>query len=143
MGFVYAPNTPISFPYAGIQVEAQSNLLSFGNGRQTLVDFGDLYGDAGKAIKATGIDIVEFPPLADPFDVISRLLETAPMEATESPVFYAADRSEEFNTAITVTGILVREKNQLFLKKQLPEQIERFVRSEGMQPVVIEVSTAE
>jgi len=40
MGFHYAPNVGISFPYAGIQVQTVSNLLTISEGGQFLVDFG-------------------------------------------------------------------------------------------------------
>jgi hypothetical protein len=142
MGFGYAPNTPISFPYAGIQVEAQSNLLSFGNGKQVLVDFGDLYGDAQKAIKETGIDIIKIPANADSFDMIRLLMETAGLAYIDSPVYHGADRGEEFNTTITVDGILVPQINgqdHLFMDKQLPDPIESFFQTKGIQLVAINV----
>jgi hypothetical protein len=121
MGFHYSPNTSISFPYAGIQVQALSNLLSFGNGREILVDFGDLYGDAVEAIRGTGLDILQINVDAGPVEIIARLMETAGMAYTTSPVFYAANRSADFNTAITINGILVPTQsgtNRLFIQKR-------------------------
>jgi LysM repeat protein len=141
MGFHYSPNTSISFPYAGIQVQALSNLLSFGNGREILVDFGDLYGDAVEAIRGTGLDILQINVDAGPVEIIARLMETAGMAYTTSPVFYAANRPADFNTAITINGILVPTQsgtNRLFIQEKMPELIELFIRDQGIQLVRIE-----
>jgi LysM repeat protein len=141
MGFHYSPNTSISFPYAGIQVQALSNLLSFGNGREILIDFGDLYGDAVKAIRETGLEILQINVDAGSAEIIAQLMDTAGMAYTSSPVFYAANRSVEFNTAITVNGILIPAgsgTNRLFIETQIPELIEVFIRDQGVRLVRIQ-----
>ena len=51
LGYHFAQNVSITFPYAGIQVKAVSNLISLKNGNVLLVDFGDFHGDAIQAIK--------------------------------------------------------------------------------------------
>ena len=138
MGFSYSPNTSISFPYAGIQVQALSNLLSFGNGREILIDFGDLYGDAVNAIRGTGLEILQINVDAGPVEIIQRLMDTAGMAYTASPVFYGANRPAELNTAISVNGILIPTdtgENRLITEKQIPELIETFFRDQGIQLV--------
>ncbi|MBC2743382.1 MAG: LysM peptidoglycan-binding domain-containing protein [Desulfosarcina sp.] len=144
MGFHYSPNTSISFPYAGIQVQALSNLLSFGNGKEILIDFGDLYGDAVKAIRDTGLEILQINVDAGPVEIIQRLMEAAGMAYTASPVFYGANRSAEFNTAITINGMLIptsSRENRLFTDMQIPELIEVFIRDRGIRLVRIEGSS--
>jgi LysM repeat protein len=141
MGFHFSPNTSISFPYAGIQVQALSNLLSFGNGREILIDFGDLYGDALSAIRETGLEILQINVDDGPVDIITLLMETAGLPYTASPVFYGANRSADFNTAITVSGILIPAgsgSNRLFVETAMPEPIELFIRDQGIQIVRIE-----
>jgi hypothetical protein len=141
MGFHYSPNTSISFPYAGIQVQALSNLLSFGNGREILIDFGDLYGDAVNAIRDTGLEILQIKVDAGPVQIIQRLMETAGMAYTASPIFYGANRSAEFNTAISVDGILIpseRGENRLFIEKEIPGLIKIFFLDQGIRLVRIE-----
>ena len=141
MGFHYSPNTSISFPYAGIQVQALSNLLSFGNGREILIDFGDLYGDAVNAIRNTGLEILPIQVDEGPVQIIQHLMETAGMAFTASPIFYGANRSAEFNTAISVDGILIPTdsgKNRLFVEKQIPELIKLFLLDQGVRLVRIE-----
>lgn len=141
MGFSYSPNTTISFPYAGIQVQAQSNLLSLGNGRDLLVDFGDLYGDAVKAINETGLTVVQLKPVANPLDTIQQLMDAAAMSYTRLPVFYGADRPATYNSAFTVNGILVPAdsgENLLFSNAGIPELITRFIAGQGIRPVRID-----
>ena len=141
MGFGYAPNTAISFPYAGIQVQALSNLLSFGNGRETLIDFGDLYGDAVAAIQDTGLEILQVKVESDALDVIGRLMDAAGMVYTAGPVFYGADRPAEFNTAIAIEGVLIPKtggETLLFTEKPLPQLIELFIRDQGIRPFRIQ-----
>lgn len=143
MGFHYSANTSISFPYAGIQVQALSNLLSFGNGREILIDFGDLYGDAVNAIRDTGLEILQIDVAAGPIEIIQRLMDTAGMAYTEPPVFYGANRSAEFNTAIAVHGILIPTGdgvNRLFTAMQIPELIAVFFRSQGIRLIRIDGS---
>ena len=138
MGFHYSPNTSISFPYAGIQVQALSNLLSFGNGKEILIDFGDLYGDAVNAIRGTGLEILQIDVGAGPVEIIQRLMETAGMAYTASPIFYGANRPAEFNTAISINGILIPTdtgENRLIAVKQIPELIKTFFRVQGIQLV--------
>ncbi len=141
MGFTYSPGIQVSFPYAGVQIAAQSNLLSFGNGKEVLVDFGDLYGDAVKAIEATGLEILQFNGDSEPLVIIGHLMDAAGIDYTQSPVFYGANRPVEFNTAITVNGILVQTKSgqdRLFIKKQIPQLIETFLLSRKIRLVKIE-----
>jgi len=136
MNFHYSPNTGISFPYAGIQVKALSNLLSFGNGREILVDFGDLYGDAVNAIRKTGLEILQVPVDAGAVEIIRRVMEAAGMDYTAAPVFYAAERPAEFNTAITIDGILIpmtNGENRLFTERPIPQLIEIFLRDRGIR----------
>jgi hypothetical protein len=140
MGFAYSPNAAISFPYAGIQVQAQSNLLSFGNGREVLVDFGDLYGDAVDAIRNTGLKILQIRADAQALEIIARVMAAAGMAHTIEPVFYAARRPAEFNTAITVRGVLIPAssgQSRLFTKTPLPEMIQAFIESRGHHLIFI------
>jgi len=136
MDFRYSPNTGISFPYAGIQVQALSNLLSFGNGREVLVDFGDLYGDAVNAIRKTGLEILQVPVDAGAVEIIQQVMDAAGMAYTAGPVFYGAERPAEFNTTIAINGILIpmtNGENRLFTERPIPQLIEIFLRDRGIR----------
>jgi len=136
MDFRYSPNTGISFPYAGIQVQALSNLLSFGNGREILVDFGDLYGDAVNAIRKTGLEILQIPVNADALEIIQRVMDAAGMAYTTGPVFFGAERPAEFNTTITIDGILIPRangENRLYTERPIPQLVGIFLRDRGIR----------
>ena len=136
MDFRYSPNTGISFPYAGIQVQALSNLLSFGNGREVLVDFGDLYGDAVSAIRKTGLEILQIPVDAEALEIIQRVMDAAGMAYTTGPVFFGAERPAEFNTTITIDGILIpmaNGENRLFTERPIPQLVGIFLRDRGIR----------
>jgi len=141
MGFSYSPNTGISFPYAGVQIQAQSNLLSFGNGKEVLIDYGDLYGNAIEAIRRTGFEIIQFKNSSTPLEIIDRLMEASGLYYERSPVFYGADRPSEFNTIITVKGILVPKRsgaNRMFIETPLPDLVGLFIQDQGIDLVRIE-----
>lgn len=106
IGLTYTPDTRITFPYAGIQVEAFSNLLSAKNGRETLVDFGDLYGDAVTAIGNTGLNVVQIMPDDSYGAIVQKLFSALALSVETNPTLLAAQRPAEYNTAITVFGML-------------------------------------
>lgn len=106
LNFSYAPNVAVSFPYAGIQIQAYANLLSTPGGKEILVDFGDLYGDAVKAISETGMPVVQITT-DDTYTAIVRKVLTALGESyVDNPTFLAARRAPEHNTSVTVQGVL-------------------------------------
>lgn len=116
LGFTFAPNVSISFPYAGIQVKAYANLLSAGQGREILVDFGDLYGDAVEAIRKSGQRLLQISAEEDYTAIVYKLFEALGLNYVDNPTFLAARRPAEFNTAVTVPGILFsKTENQQVL----------------------------
>lgn len=139
LGFTYAANTGITFPYAGIQVEAYADLISIGDGRETLVDFGDLYGDAVAAISKTGLNIVQVAA-EDSYGAIAQKLLTALALAYEfQPSFLGAQRPAEYNTTITVTGLLYAksEKQRILLTgASLPSAVTDMLSSQGVDIIV-------
>jgi LysM repeat protein len=140
LGYHYSPNTKISFPYAGIQVDAWSNLISSGQGDEILVDFGDLYGDAVDAIQKTGLRVVRIGIEETPFGIVKKLLEEMRADFTENPTFLAARRSSEYNTAITIRGFLcANAKNEpiLLASASLHQGVTDFLKGNGMQVVMI------
>ncbi len=113
----YKPNIHITFPYAGIQVKAASNLLSTGDGREFLVDFGDLYGDAIDAIQQTGLRVVQVTAEDSFRDVATKILAALDGDYVENPTFLAAKRPAQYNIAVTIAGVLYNqsEEKRLFL----------------------------
>ncbi len=106
LGFTCIPDAQITFPYAGIQVNAYGNLLSTKTRREVLIDFSDLYGDSVQAIKKTGLDVVQIRP-EDNFDLIAlRILTAVSIGYEQNPTLLAAKRSAQYNTAVKINGIL-------------------------------------
>lgn len=107
MGNQYTKDIAVTFPYAGIQVQAVSNLVSTSSGREFLVDFGDLYGDAIAEIEKTGLKVVQLKQNDGMHTMATRILDAIDDPYVSDPVFYAAKRPADFNTKIIVKGFLV------------------------------------
>lgn len=117
IGWDYAQNVSIMFPYAGIQVQAVSNLISTPDGKELLVDFGDLYGDAILSIEKTGFKIIHINEKDSVPTMIVRLLAAVDISYTHNPTFLAAKRPKTFNTEVIIPGFLVenKKKSKIFL----------------------------
>lgn len=138
LGFSYEPDISITFPYAGVQVEALSNLVSNTNRRELLVDFGDLYGDAISAIEQSGLSIIQLMPDETPDVVLPKILTALAVEFKTKPVFQAAGRPESFNTAITIPGHLIFQGEQsktLLSMIDLNKNILRFLKERGISVI--------
>jgi hypothetical protein len=141
IGCRYTPNVGVTFPYAGIQVQAVSNLISTGKGRELLVDFGDLYGDAIESIKKTGFNIIQVTDGKSPAQVITDLLESLDITYESDPVFTAANRTGPFNTTLTIPGFLVENPENLkilFTPYPLHDRIVQFLQDNRIKTVRIE-----
>lgn len=139
LGFSYAPNVKITFPYAGIQVDAYANLVSAGNGKEVLVDYGNLYGDALSAITKAGPKILQFNATDDYTSMARKLLTALDLEFMENPTFWGASRPTDLNTAITVYGFLYmkNENEQILLTAaNLHPAVSDLVSQSGIQMVV-------
>jgi hypothetical protein len=107
LGLTYHKNVSITFPYAGLQVEALSNFVSTGKGKDFLIDFGELYGDAVQEIKKTGIDAIQLKD-EDGFDqIIAKILGALGKPYVANPKFLAAKRPDAFNTELKINGYLL------------------------------------
>jgi phage tail protein X len=117
LGLTYKPSIQITFPYAGIQVKAAANLISTGDGREFLVDFGDLYGDAVDAIRKTGLRIIQVTAEESFRAVATKILSALDSNYIENPTFLAAKRPSQYNIAVTIAGVLYHqsEEKRLFL----------------------------
>jgi len=113
LGNLYTKDIAVTFPYAGIQVQAVSNLVSTGSGREFLIDFGDLYGDAVTEIEKTGLKVVQLKQNDSMHALLTRILDAIGEPYVSDPVFYAAKRPAAFNTKIKIKGFLVTKAEGL------------------------------
>ncbi len=139
MGYNYAQNVAITFPYAGIQIKALSNLISSSNGKLLLVDFGDLYGDAIIAIKKTGLDIIQIKEKDSVYEVIEKIFDALEVSYAKDPTFLAAKRPIIYNTSLTIPGYLLsnKEKHKILLTTApVNDDIVQFLIDQGIKVII-------
>ncbi len=139
MGNQYSRDITVSFPYAGIQVQAISNLVSTGSGREFLIDFGDLYGDAVTEIQKTGLNIVQIKPNDSMKALITHILDAIGEPYVSDPVFYAAKRPADFNTKMKIKGFLItKTKGSRVLISEIPlhNRVLQFFNEDGVKVIL-------
>ncbi len=138
LGYRYYENVEVSFPYAGFQVKATTNLLSMGDKAEMLVDYGSLQGDAVKAIADTGFKILKIEGRREMEPLLRDLAEALPIAYDKAPIFWTADRPRIYNTSIEFPGYLVSPAQQnggprLLLTRAKPAgEILKYLQGEGV-----------
>ena len=135
LGYPYSEKAPISFPYAGTQVEAFLGLISKPDGNPLLIDFGELYGEALESIGRT-LQIIQFMPQDDFQTIINKLFAGLGLGFTTDPIFFCARRSPKYNTAMMVPGVLVDHgegRKILLTSVPLHQRLIEFMRLENVQ----------
>jgi len=107
MGYRYSPNSNISFQYAGIQIDATSNLATKSNDNLFYIDFGTFYGDAIQSIEKSGYSIIQIKNNDSLGDIIQKLLGAMNTSFIKDPTFLAAKRPAEHNTRLIIPGFLM------------------------------------
>ena len=139
LGFTFSPNVSISFPYAGIQVQAYVNLLSTGKGTEVLIDFGDLYGDAVSAIRQSGPQIIQIQSDDSYTLVVQKLFSALQLDYMENPTFFAAKRPARYNTSITIPGLLYQKSETqkvLLSSATLPAAVTDLLSTEDVDVLI-------
>lgn len=109
LGYAYQKDIEISFPYAGFQVNAIINMLSFGD-QEVLVDYGDLGGEAIESIGKTGFRVIQFEKGIGIQTIVERLSRIMPAEVTPDPLFWTSRRPRLYNTSLQISGHLITAK---------------------------------
>ncbi|MDP2644645.1 MAG: hypothetical protein Q8P24_06880 [Desulfobacterales bacterium] len=136
MSYPYTENVTIKFPYAGITVEALSNLVTRNDGSPLFLDFGNLYGEAVAAIKKAGMEIVQITKNDTPETTVNKLLGPLGEAFTQNPIFHAAQREPKYNTAIKAPGFLIQTQKatKIFLTPaDLPAGIMQLLNAQGVK----------
>jgi hypothetical protein len=107
MGYQYSPNKNVTFQYAGIQINATSNLAAKNNNDIFYIDFGTFYGDAIHAIEKSGYSIIQVKDNDSLDDIMQKLLGAMNASFIKNPTLLAAKRSADYNTRLTIPGFLV------------------------------------
>lgn len=143
MGYRYQPNQTISFEYAGIAIDAVSNLASHDSGTSFFVDFGEFYGDAVQAIKKSGHNIIQIKE-REPLDAVSlRLFDAMGVSVTETPSFLVAERSSGHTTALTIPGFLIDDSHTpktLLAMVPLHDGVVEFLSNSGINVMRVQLN---
>ncbi len=110
MGYAYTQNVTITFPYAGTEIKALSNLVTTPEGKPVFVDYGDLFGDAFLTIQKTGFSIIQINHTDTPRQITAKLVGVLGSEWSRNPSFFAADRPAKFNTEFVIQGYLTEKR---------------------------------
>ena len=139
MEYNFTQNVGITFPYAGIQVEAVSNLLLTKEEIPLFIDFGDFFGNAIPAIKEQGMNIIQINK-KDGFNlIINKLFKAVDVTYKENPVFYIAKKNNNFNISILLPGFLVsatETKNIFITSAPLNNELIRFLKNKNIHILI-------
>lgn len=139
LGYSYQEGIEISFPYAGFQINALTNMLAFGPDDEVLLDFGDLGGDAIESIQNTGFRIVQLDGNANSQALLTTLSELMPADFITDPIFWTAHRPRLYNPSFQVPGFLIsathgdRVQQVLVTDIALPERIASYLEESGIR----------
>ena len=138
LGYSYDPRVPLSFDYAGFQVQTTANLIYGGRLADLVVDFGTFYGEAKSAVEAGGLRVLSIKPDEDYVTIAKQILAFTGTAYTEGPLFLAANRERSKASSLTIPGILisgVNEKRTLLTQVRLHPRLCDFLSEKKIQPV--------
>jgi hypothetical protein len=133
LGYVYETQVPLSFEYAGFQVETMANIIYSTGGLDVVVDFGTFYGDAKTAIVAGGMNVLSIDPEATFPAIAEHVLNALGSVYTKDPVLHTANRELSKTVSLAVPGYLISfgQGGKLLLpRKTLDPQIVAFLHAQ-------------
>ncbi|MBW2107189.1 MAG: LysM peptidoglycan-binding domain-containing protein [Deltaproteobacteria bacterium] len=142
LGWFYEPSVPLSFDYAGFQVETTASVIYSPAGSDIVVDFGTFYGDTVSALEAGGMQVVSVQPDDAFMKIAVRLLDAMGVGYSMDPELIAANRAVSRACSITVSGCLItgkRADKALLASKTLHPALIGFLN--GQRVKVLEVKT--
>jgi hypothetical protein len=140
LGYSYDPRVPLSFDYAGFQVQTTANLIYGGRLADLVVDFGTFYGEAKSALEAGGLKVLSIKPDEDLVTIAKQILAFTGTAYTEGPVFLAANRKGSKTASLTIPGILISQVNEaraLLPQMPLHPRLCHFLKEKQIQPLQI------
>ena len=140
LGFQFTEKTDISFPYAGIQVNASSNLISTPEGSHLLVDFGDLYGEALSSIRSTGVPIVQFNPSSTQDFIVGEIFRQLDIKHRTSYQTTPVNRRENLQIHMEIPGSIFNKptkENYLITSVMLDDHLIRFISEQGYKTLIL------
>jgi hypothetical protein len=140
LGYAYDPRVPLTFDYAGFQVQTTANLVYGGESVDVVVDFGTFFGEAKAAVEAGGLKVLSITPDEDLITIAKEILTVTGRAYTEGPVLLAANRERSRAASLTIPGILisdVNEKKALLSQRALHPRLCQFLAEKQIQPLQV------
>lgn len=140
MGYKYAEQVPITFPYAGVQIRAAANVITKPNGNLLLVDFEDLLGDAVQAIRDSYLQIVQLS-VREGFEAnIRKLLHELDNQVSENPTILISKPEQGYTVSVTLSGLLIQpggETEYLLTSGAVSDAVIRCLARPGTRVITI------
>jgi hypothetical protein len=140
LGYSYDRQVPLSFQYAGFQIQGVANLMHGEDGLDVVVDFGTLFGDAKGAIEKSGLKVITIKPEEKAMDIARNIMQTMGVTWTKDPVLFGADRDVFKTTSVEIPGLLASPSTQgktLLTLSPLPVKICGFLKEKEIIVVKI------
>jgi len=143
LGYAYEPSVPISFDYAGFQVNTTASLIYGGRGLDLVVDLGTFYGETKSAVEAMGVQVLSIRPGEDFMTIAKSILAMTGIAYTENPVLLAANRRVSKTTSLTIRGVLVSDVDEMALltPASIDPSLCHFLKENRIQVLTIEPTT--
>jgi len=142
LGYSYDRHVPLSFQYAGFQIQTVANLMHGEDDLDVVVDFGTLFGDAKGAIEKSGLKVISIKSEDKAMDIAKHIMQTIGITWTTDPVLFGADRDVFKTTSVEIPGLLASPATQgktLLTLSPLPMKICEFLKEKGI--VVVKIRT--
>lgn len=132
-------NVEISFPYAGIQINAFSNMLSIDSEHACLVDFGNFAGDSISAIEASGMKVASVTTNFDAMRVLHNLFGKLSIAYMDNPTIAIRNHQDGQGVFFTYPGLMVYQADGqvLFSSAVISDEQTIFLENRGIQIVRI------
>lgn len=140
LGFTYQEKLDIEFPYAGFQVKTRANLLTTRVGREVIVDFGNLRGEALTSLEAKGFSVLQIDRRQSNRGILQKLLDHLAIAHEKDPTFWVADRPRINNPSMQVPGLMATFGDDggqriLFSDAPVPLRLVSFFMDAGIRVV--------
>jgi LysM repeat protein len=140
LGYSYDRQVPLSFQYAGFQVQTVANLMHGEGGLDVVVDFGTLFGDAKGSIEKSGLKVITIESEDKAMDIARKLMQVMGVTWTKDPVLFGADRDVFKTTSVEIPGLLASPATQgktLLTLSPLPMKMCEFLKEKEIIVVKI------
>ncbi len=109
-GYDYTPETEISIPMEGtLEITVKPGLIVRSGKPETLIFFGDIYGDALESLKQNNPGhVITMQPADSTLEIIEKLFSALDAAITRNPVFVYSGTGE----TITIPGIFIEHAGQ-------------------------------